>query len=99
MDQIREFLNQFTGSDSMLFIVIGVCILLLILIIIVTFFSRKKVKLMQNEAETLYTSIKSISLPFKMNKAESLARVNTTIKEAVEKSQVQFVRVQECLKE
>ncbi|WP_071442600.1 septation ring formation regulator EzrA [Traorella massiliensis] len=99
MDQIREFLNQFTGSDSMLFIVIGVCILLLILIIIVTFFSRKKVKLMQNEAETLYTSIKSISLPFKMNKAESLARVNTTIKEAVEKSRVQFESVQECLKE
>lgn len=47
----------------------------------------------------LYTSIKSISLPFKMNKAESLARVNTSIKEAVEKSQSQFESVQECLKE
>lgn len=34
-----------------------------------------------------------------MNKAESLARVNTTIKEAVDKSQSQFESVQECLKE
>ena len=72
MDQIREFLNQFTGSNSMLFIVIGVCIALLVLIILITALSRKKVKAMQDEAETLYTSIKSISLPFKMNKAESL---------------------------
>ena len=61
--------------------------------------SKNKVKKLQTEAETLYTSIKSISLPFKMNKAESLARVNTSIKEAVDKSQNQFESVQECLKE
>lgn len=99
MDQFNEFLNQIMNSDSMLFIVIGVCVVLLVVIIVFTALSRKKVKRMQDEAETLYTSIKSISLPFKMNKAESLARVNTSIKEAVEKSQLQFESVQECLKE
>ena len=54
MDQIREFLNQFTGSNSMLFIVIGVCIALLVLIILITALSRKKVKAMQDEAEKAF---------------------------------------------
>lgn len=99
MDQIKEIFNQLISNDKMLLVAIVVCVLLLILIFVFTAVSRKKVKSLQNEAETLYTSIKSISLPFKMNKAQSLARVNTTIKEAVEKSQNQFESVSECLKE
>ena len=99
MEKIKELMNQFVANDKLLFIVIGIFILLLIIIVAITFVSRNKVKKLQTEAETLYTSIKSISLPFKMNKAESLARVNTSIKEAVEKSHSQFESVQTCLKE
>lgn len=99
MQQFLETFKQYMGNDSTVLIVIAICIVLLVFIIVLTSISRRKVKNLQSEAETLYTSIKSISLPFKMNKAESLARVNTSIKEAVEKSQSQFESVQECLKE
>ncbi|MGN1344788.1 MAG: septation ring formation regulator EzrA, partial [Traorella sp.] len=99
MDQIKELMNQLIANDKLLIIAIGVVVFIIVLIILLTSISRNKVKKMQDEAETLYTSIKSISLPFKMNKAESLARVNTSIKEAVEKSQSQFEDVQSCLKE
>lgn len=99
MDQFKQLLNQFLQNDTMMIALVGGLAILLVVIVLFISISRKKVKNMQNEAETLYTSIKSISLPFKMNKAESLARVNTTIKEAVEKSQIQFESVQEVLKE
>lgn len=94
-----NWINEFFKNDKTLLVIAGAIVCLLLLIFIWTSISRKKVKALQTNAETLYTSIKSISLPFKMNKAESLARVNTAIKEAVEKSQNQFEQVQECLKE
>ncbi len=99
MEKIQELFNQILNNDKILIIAGGSLVLIIILIILSNTISRNKVKKLQNEAETLYTSIKSISLPFKMNKAESLARVNTSIKEAVEKSQSQFEGVQTCLKE
>ena len=99
MEKIQELLNQILNNDKILIIAGGSLVFVIILIMLSNTISRNKVKKLQNEAETLYTSIKSISLPFKMNKAESLARVNTTIKEAVEKSQSQFESVQTCLKE
>ena len=99
MEKIQELLNQILNNDKILIIAGGSLVFVIILIMLSNTISRNKVKKLQNEAETLYTSIKSISLPFKMNKAESLARVNTSIKEAVEKSQSQFESVQTCLKE
>ena len=99
MDQLKEYFNLFINNEKAVFIALGICVFLIILIIVCNTMSKNKVKKLQTEAETLYTSIKSISLPFKMNKAESLARVNTSIKEAVDKSQNQFESVQECLKE
>lgn len=99
MEQLKELLNQLMNDEKSLFIIIGICVAILMIIFIINSVSKKKVKKLQNEAEVLYTTIKSISLPFKMNKAESLARVNSSIKEAVEKSQNQFEKVQECLKE
>ena len=99
MEKLKEVLSQFIANDKLLFIVVGIIIFVIVLILLMNMMSRNKVKKIQSEAETLYTSIKSISLPFKMNKAESLARVNTSIKEAVEKSHSQFESVQTCLKE
>ena len=99
MEKIKELLSQILSNDKMLIIAIGAVVCIILLIVLSNTISRNKVKKLQSEAETLYTSIKSISLPFKMNKAESLARVNTNIKEAVEKSQGQFESVQTCLKE
>lgn len=99
MEKVQELLNEFLNNKQLLIIVGGVLVVLILFIMISKTLSKNKVIKIQNEAETLYTSIKSISLPFKMNKAESLARVNTSIKEAVEKSQSQFESVQTCLKE
>ena len=98
MDKIMETLNGLGENNNFLIgvIVVGV---ILILLIIFTVLNTKKVKKQLNEAEMNYNSLKSIPLPFKLNKAVALSRVNSAVAESVERSRNEFDIVQEQLKE
>lgn len=98
MDKIMETLKGLGENNNFLIgvIVVGV---ILILLIIFTVLNTKKVKKQLNEAEMNYNSLKSIPLPFKLNKAVALSRVNTSVAESVERSRNEFDIVQEQLKE
>lgn len=98
MDKIMETLKGLGENNNFLIgvIVVGV---LLILLIIFTVLNTKKVKKQLNEAEMNYNSLKSIPLPFKLNKAVALSRVNGAVAESVERSRNEFDIVQEQLKE
>lgn len=98
MDKIMETLKGLGENNNFLIgvIVVGV---ILILLIIFTVLNTKKVKKQLNEAEMNYNSLKSIPLPFKLNKAVALSRVNSAVAESVERSRNEFDIVQEQLKE
>lgn len=98
MDKIMETLKGLGENNNFLIgvIVVGV---ILILLIIFTVLNTKKVKKQLNEAEMNYNSLKSIPLPFKLNKAVALSRVNAAVAESVERSRNEFDIVQEQLKE
>lgn len=98
MDKIMETLKELGENNNFLIgvIVVGV---ILILLIIFTVLNTKKVKKQLNEAEMNYNSLKSIPLPFKLNKAVALSRVNSAVAESVERSRNEFDIVQEQLKE
>ena len=98
MDKIMETLKGLGENNNFLIgvIVVGV---ILILLIIFTVLNTKKVKKQLNEAEMNYNSLKSIPLPFKLNKAVALSRVNSAVAEIVERSRNEFDIVQEQLKE
>lgn len=98
MDKIMETLKRLGENNNFLIgvIVVGV---ILILLIIFTVLNTKKVKKQLNEAEMNYNSLKSIPLPFKLNKAVALSRVNAAVAESVERSRNEFDIVQEQLKE
>lgn len=98
MDKIMEMLKGLGENNNFLIgvIVVGV---ILILLIMLTVLNTKKVKKQLNEAEMNYNSLKSIPLPFKLNKAVALSRVNAAVAESVERSRNEFDIVQEQLKE
>ena len=98
MDKIMETLQGLGENNNFLIgvIIVGV---ILILLIVLTVFNTKKVKKQLNEAEMNYNSLKSIPLPFKLNKAVALSRVNSAVAESVERSRNEFDIVQEQLKE
>lgn len=98
MDKIMETLKGLGENNNFLIgvIVVG---LILIMLIIFTVLNTKKVKKQLNEAEMNYNSLKSIPLPFKLNKAVALSRVNAAVAESVERSRNEFDIVQEQLKE
>ena len=98
MDKIMETLKGLGENNNFLIgvIVVGV---ILILLIIFTVLNTKKVKKQLNEAEMNYNSLKSNPLPFKLNKAVALSRVNSAVAESVERSRNEFDIVQEQLKE
>lgn len=99
MEKLQETFNQLVRNNDFLIGVVIACVVILILIFLITFMKRKAVKKQLKEAETHYNSLKSIPLPFKINKAESLARVNPSVVESVDKSRIQNQNVQDALKE
>lgn len=99
MEKLQETFNQLVQNNDFLIGVVIACVVILILIFLITFMKRKAVKKQLKEAETHYNSLKSIPLPFKINKAESLARVNPSVVESVDKSRIQNQNVQDALKE
>lgn len=99
MEQLKQSLDELMHNNDFLIGVIVVCVILLILIFLFTYLNKKEAKKLLTNAETRYNSIKSIPLSFKVNKAESLARVNTSVQDRVEKSRNENQIVQEALKE
>ena len=99
MENLQETLNQLLQNNNFLIGVVIACALILIIIFLISFINRRIVKKQMKEVETRYNSLKSIPLPFKVNKAESLARVNPSVIESVEKCRMQNQTVQDSLKE
>lgn len=97
MENLMSTLEELSTETEFLIgiIVVGMIILLLIVLSIV---NSKKVKKGLIEAETRYNSLKSIPLPFKLNKAVALARVNSAVANKVEESRNEFDTVSEQLK-
>lgn len=99
MEKIQETFNELMQNNDFLIGAVIFSVAVLILIFVITFVNRKMVKKQLKEVEIRYQSLKSIPLPFKVNKAESLARVNPNVVESVEKSRMQNQSVQDALKE
>lgn len=99
MEQFKQILDDLMHNNNFLIGVIVVCVALLIFIFMFMYLNKKDAKKQLNNAETRYNSIKSIPLTFKVSKAESLSRVNSTVAEQVDKCKLENQNVQDALKE
>lgn len=99
MEQFKQILDDLMHNNNFLIGVIVVCVALLIFIFMFMYLNKKDAKKQLNNAETRYNSIKSIPLTFKVSKAESLSRVNSTVAERVDKCKLENQNVQDALKE
>ena len=97
MDEFMKVLQDLSSKNEFLYAVIAVGVLV-ILGIVYSMFNSKKVKKQLAEAELSYNTLKSIPLPFKLNKAVALSRVNASVADSVEKSRNEYEIIAEQLK-
>lgn len=93
---LQTFLNLFNRLDVQ--IGLSVLILFLLLLLIAKRLKIKGLKSKMQTLETRYNGVKSIPLPFKLNKAVALARVNGDILVMVNDFKNSFEQIQENLK-
>lgn len=97
MDEFINTLKQLSSKNEFLYAVIAIGVFI-ILWICFSMYRAKKVKKQLEEAELTYNTLKSIPLPFKLNKAVALSRVNAAVSTNVEISRNEFDAVSEQLK-
>ena len=93
---LQAFLDLFKLLEVQ--ITLALILVLILSLVIGQRMSLNKLKKSLAELETQYTSIKSIPLPFKINKAVALARVNDSILEMVNDFKNSFEQITENLK-
>lgn len=93
---LQAFLDIFNQLEIQ--ITIALLIILALSTVIAKRVTLNKLKKSLADLETQYTSIKSVPLPFKLNKAVALARVNDSILEMVNDFKNSFEQITENLK-
>lgn len=93
---LQAFLNVFNRLEVQ--VSIALLFVLALVLVVTKRVSINKLKKNLSELEVHYTSIKSVPLPFKLNKAVALARVNDSILEMVNDFKNSFEQIQENLK-
>ncbi len=94
MEKILEIL-----SNQGVIIGLAAVIILLVSWFIIRKIISKNLKKKMSEAEIRYNSIKSVPLPFKLNKAVAIARVNQEVMQSVTSCKDDFEEVQTNLKD
>ncbi len=98
---MQELFNQLKANVSEDMVIMGgiIIVAVLLLTIAIRIVRNKQIKKQLEQMELKYSEFKSISLSFKLNKANALAKVNKSIVEAVGTLQIEFDEAQELLKE
>lgn len=94
-------MEQILGILSNKYVLIGLAVAILILVawLVIRKMKSSNLKKRLNELEIRYNSIKSIPLPYKLNKAVAIARVNQEVMQSVTNCKDDFDLVQSNLKQ
>ncbi|TDW14839.1 septation ring formation regulator [Breznakia blatticola] len=98
---MENFINFFKQNVSIMgILIVGIILIAFIIIILIVRSIRlKRAKKDFDALELRFTELKGIPLSFKLNKAVSLSKVNTNLKDDVVSFQEEYEKTQEGLKE